>query len=150
MEKQRAGAYAGLSEQVKTLAETHLRLHKETANLVTALRAPQGRGRWGEVQLKRVVELAGMVEKCDFDVQPSLQTENGRLRPDLIVHLPLGKRIVVDAKVPLKAYLEAVDASDDVLRRPSSPNTPCSFERTSSGCRQRATGSSSSRRLSSW
>jgi DNA recombination protein RmuC len=116
MEKSRAGAYAGLSEQVKALAEAHAGLRTETANLVTALRTPQGRGRWGEIQLKRVVELAGMVERCDFYQQPSADTQDGKLRPDLIVRLPLGKTIVVDSKVPLKAYLEAVEASDDAMR----------------------------------
>jgi DNA recombination protein RmuC len=116
MEKSRAGAYAGLSEQVKAMAEAHVGLRNETANLVTALRTPQGRGRWGEIQLKRVVELAGMVERCDFDQQPSADTGDGKLRPDLIVHLPLGKVIVVDSKVPLKAYLEAVEAPDEAMR----------------------------------
>jgi DNA recombination protein RmuC len=116
MEKSRTGAYAGLSEQVKTMAEAHVGLRTETKNLVTALRTPQGRGLWGEIQLKRVVELAGMVERCDFEQQRHADTEDGRLRPDLIVHLPLGKVIVVDSKVPLKAYLEAVDAPDDAMR----------------------------------
>jgi len=116
MEKIRAGAYAGLSQQVKAMSETELRLQAETAKLVTALRAPQAHGRWGEIQLRRVVELAGMIERCDFDEQVSVDTEEGRLRPDLIVHLPLGKSVVVDAKVPLKAYLEALDAADETAR----------------------------------
>jgi DNA recombination protein RmuC len=116
MEKVRTGAYAGLYEQIKAMAETQAGLRDETANLVTALRAPQGRGRWGEIQLRRVVELAGMMARCDFDEQACVDTEDGRLRPDLIVHLPLGKSIVVDSKVPFKAYLEAVDAQDDATR----------------------------------
>jgi DNA recombination protein RmuC len=117
LEKERAGAYAALREQVQQVAAGHASLHKETASLVKALRTPQVRGRWGEMQLRRVVELAGMVERCDFVEQPTLYDGERRLRPDLIVHLPGGRQIVVDAKVPLSAYLEAHEAEDDATRR---------------------------------
>jgi DNA recombination protein RmuC len=117
MEKARIGAYEALNTQVHELVATHLpRLHAETANLVKALRQPSARGRWGEVQLRRVVEMAGMLEHCDFDEQASRSTEEGRLRPDLIVRLPGGRQIVVDAKAPVDAYLTAVEARDDLAR----------------------------------
>lgn len=116
LELDRQGAYAGLTEKVTQLSLTQEQLQKETRNLVTALRSPQTRGRWGEVQLRRVVEMAGMLPHCDFDEQVSTDTEDGRLRPDMIVHLPGEGQIVVDAKVPLEAFLRAMEADDDVRR----------------------------------
>ncbi len=104
LERSRIAAYSALDEQLRALVETHLpTLKSETANLVRALRQPTVRGRWGEIQLKRVVEMAGMVDHCDFKEQETRSTEDGRLRPDLIVRLPGGKRIVVDAKAPVTA-----------------------------------------------
>ena len=117
LETARCGAYAGLSEQVRALLETQAQLRSETSRLATALRAPSVRGRWGEIQLKRVVEMAGMLEHCDFHSQPVTANENGRLRPDLLVRLPGGKNIVVDAKTPLEAYLAASESTCDESRR---------------------------------
>lgn len=112
LEKNRVGAYENLKEQVGNLIQTQKELRSETHNLVNALRAPTVRGRWGEMQLKRVVEMAGMVSHCDFMEQTSTNTEDGRLRPDMIIHLPGNKKIIVDAKAPLAAYLEALEAKD--------------------------------------
>lgn len=117
MENARAGAYAGLSEQVRSLLETQVQLRSETGRLASAFRSPGVRGRWGEMQLKRVVEMAGMLERCDFYSQPVIATDDGRLRPDLLVRLPGGKSIVVDAKTPLEAYLAATECAGDEERR---------------------------------
>jgi len=116
LEKARSGAYEALTTQVRSLAETQNYLRSETSNLVRALRSPIVRGRWGEIQLRRVVELAGMIDHCDFVEQTTVQTEEGRLRPDMIVRLPAGRDIVVDAKASLNAYLESLEASDDASR----------------------------------
>ena len=105
-----------LATRLTSLAEGQKGLEAETRRLVQALRAPQVRGRWGEIQLRRVVELAGMEEHCDFEVQQTYSAESAVLRPDLIVTLPGGRSVVVDAKAPLMAYLEAVEAAEPEVR----------------------------------
>lgn len=117
LERERIGAYATLSEQVQHLSASNERLERETGNLVTALRTPQTRGRWGEMQLRRVVEMAGMVAHCDFSEQVSTSGDEGRFRPDVVVHLPGGAQVVVDAKVPLDAFLRSVEAESDEERK---------------------------------
>ncbi len=116
LEKARSGAYEGLTQQVKQLMESQNHLRGETSQLVRALRAPNVRGRWGEIQLRRVVELAGMIAYCDFEEQVSVGPADGRLRPDLSIRLPGGRTIVVDAKAPLFHYLEALEQTDDARR----------------------------------
>lgn len=116
MEKEREGAYRELKSQVVSMGQASERLRTETATLSQALRAPHTRGRWGEIHLKRVVELAGMQPHCDFFEQTTVAGEGATIRPDLIVNLPGGKRLVVDAKVPLTAYLEAQETIDEAVR----------------------------------
>src|SRR5262249_55980629 len=117
LERARREAHRSLTPHMRSVAETQERLRKETAGLVTALRAPATRGRWGEIQLRRVCEMAGMLQHCDFAEQSTIQSDEGRLRPDLVVKLPGGKDVVVDSKVPLEAYLSALDADTDEERR---------------------------------
>lgn len=115
LEKERAGAYSELRQQITSLTGTQEQLKTETAKLVQALRAPHVRGRWGEMQLRRVVELAGMLDHCDFIEQK--ETEDGKSRPDMIIRLPGGKQIVVDSKAPLQGYLNALESTEETTRR---------------------------------
>lgn len=116
-EKLREGSQASLKQQIIHITESNTGLQRETQKLVKALRQPHGRGQWGEIQLRRVVEMAGMQEHCDFETQTTTTTDEGkRLRPDLIVKLPGGQQIVVDSKAPMDAYLDAIETDDDTLR----------------------------------
>lgn len=117
LEKARVGAYASLKEQITSMQETQKSLAHEASNLSQALRAPTVRGRWGEMQLKRVVEMAGMQERCDFIEQTSLTEEEKRLRPDLVIRLPGGRSIAVDAKTPLEAYLAACEQKEPAKQK---------------------------------
>lgn len=113
LERSRQNAYGGLKEQLEALRTSNVNLQRETTALVAALKRPHVKGRWGEVTLRRVVEVAGMSSYCDFEEQLSVDTEEGRRRPDLVVRLPQGRSIVVDAKVPLTSYLEAYETNDE-------------------------------------
>jgi DNA recombination protein RmuC len=117
VEKQRVSDTAGIRTTLEAVQQANQKLEREAQSLVKALRTPNVRGRWGEIQLKRVIELAGMIEACDFDEQPTLFSDSGqRFRPDVTVRLPGGRTVVVDAKVPLQAYLNAQEAQDDATR----------------------------------
>ena len=116
MESKRASAYGSLETQLKQLMDSQQLLQKETGNLVTALRRPEIRGRWGEITLRRIVELAGMTEHCDFTEQVSVATEESRIRPDMVIHLPANREIVVDSKVAIDACIDAISA-DTVEKR---------------------------------
>jgi DNA recombination protein RmuC len=116
VERTRIDDSASMKSLLNLVGHTQQQLQHETQNLVRALRSPGVRGQWGEVQLRKVVELAGMLEHCDFDQQPTIFTEGGRLRPDMTINLPGGRSIVVDAKAPLEAFLDAQGASDDGIR----------------------------------
>lgn len=116
LERDRREAFTALRTQLETLVGGQAQLSRETHNLVTALRRPEVRGRWGELTLRRVVELAGMADRCDFTEQVQVDSADGALRPDLIVHMPEGRDLVVDAKAPLDAYLEAIDAATEEQR----------------------------------
>jgi len=118
LEEHRLKAVTAVGEQLRAVAEGQEKLRTETGSLVTALRAPHVRGSWGEVQLKRVVELAGMVDYCDFRTQESGRDDEGHLlRPDLVVKLPGGKSVVVDSKVPMEAYFDSINCDDVELKR---------------------------------
>ena len=116
LDRERASSHAALHEHLRLMGEGQKLLADETETLVRALRAPQVRGQWGEMQLRRVVELAGMLEYCDFVEQATVSSADGRLRPDLIVHLPGHKAVVVDSKAPLQAYLDAAEETDEAKR----------------------------------
>ncbi len=117
LEQARAQDYGNLDAQIKSLVAAEQQLQRETGNLVNALRRPQVRGRWGEMTLRRAAELAGMSQYCDFEEQETLASDGGRLRPDMLVRMPGGRQVVVDAKCSLEAYLSAVEAQDEATRK---------------------------------
>jgi DNA recombination protein RmuC len=116
LEKARVGAYVGITEQLKALSASQIQLQQEASYLSKALRLPSARGAWGEMQLRRVIELAGMVEYCDFETQVTMEHNERKIRPDVVIKLPNLRSIVIDAKAPLQAYLEAVEMHDASLR----------------------------------
>ncbi|WP_232020261.1 DNA recombination protein RmuC [Sulfuriflexus mobilis] len=116
MEQERKQAYGSLKQHLESMSHTQSQLQLETRNLVTALRRPEVRGQWGEMTLKRLAELSGMVEHCDFYEQQHVDTDEGRMRPDMIIRLPDRREIVVDVKTPLDSYLNAIEANDDAVR----------------------------------
>lgn len=117
IERERQKSVGSLTEQLRAVGEAHRALQKETGQLVGALKRPEVRGRWGEISLRRLVELAGMIARCDFEEQVHRATDDGALRPDMVVRLPDARSLIVDAKTPLDAYLAAFDAADDETRR---------------------------------
>lgn len=117
IEHERKEAFGSISKQLEMLARTQIELQGETRNLVQALRRPEVRGQWGEITLRRLVELAGMVEYCDFYEQEHTRTEDGAVRPDMVLRMPGGREVVIDVKTPLDAYLSAIEAPDDATRR---------------------------------
>jgi DNA recombination protein RmuC len=116
VEQSRVGSHSALTEQLRSLHQAQQTLQSETGRLVQALRSPNVRGQWGELQLRRVVEAAGMIEYCDFDLKESVSVDGSRLTPDMVVRLPGGKNVVVDAKVPSSAYLDAMETEDQAAR----------------------------------
>jgi DNA recombination protein RmuC len=148
VERSRVGTHAALTEQLRSLGLAQQTLQVETGRLVQALRSPNVRGQWGELQLRRVVEAAGMLEYCDFDLQESATVDGARLTPDMIVRLPGGRNVVVDAKVPSSAYLDALEC-DEAQREGKLREHARQVRTTSSGWATRATGRTSSRRPTS-
>lgn len=116
VEIERTKAYTGIAQEIERVREGAQQLQRETGKLVTALRSPTQRGQWGEIQLKRAIELAGMIEYCDFETQVHVRTDSGAVRPDVVVKLPNDQRVIIDAKTPLSAYLDALEADDDSAR----------------------------------
>ena len=145
LDKSRSETHGSISTQLEALAASQHALSAETRNLVSALRRPEVRGQWGEITLRRLVELAGMVEHCDFVTQSHQPTENGAIRPDMVIHLPDARDLVVDVKTPLDAYLEATEAADRGRRAASrSSGTRRSSRGASASSRAKRTGASSS------